>query len=104
MSTVLKVVDSGEILYYSRTRGPINMLIHSLIEKQQAQQLSNTQFARRLGISRALWDLVRTGKRGFGERTLSGIVRAYPELIPEVLLFLRGDTDERVKRRKKDSG
>lgn len=76
------------------------MLIHSLIEKQRAENLSNAEFARRLGISRALWDLVRTGKRGFGERTLSGIVCAYPELIPELLLFLRGDANKAAKGRR----
>lgn len=77
------------------------MLIHSLIEKQRAEHLSNTEFAQRLGISRALWDLVRTGKRGFGEKTLSGIVRAYPDLIPELLLFPRGEDEAKGKRGKR---
>lgn len=77
------------------------MLIESLIEKQQAEHLSNTEFARRLGVSRALWDLVRTGKRGFGERMLSGIVHAYPELTPELLLFLRGEDEAKGKKGKR---
>lgn len=77
------------------------MLLHSLIKKQREKGLSHTEFAQSLGISRALWDLVRTGKRGFGEKTLSGIVRSYPELVPELLSFLRGDEH---RRKRKDSG
>lgn len=82
-----------------------DLLLSLLIKKQEAENLSHTEFAQSLGISRALWDLVRTGKRGFGEKTLSGIVRSYPELIPELLIFLRGDAGKGAesRRKKKDS-
>jgi len=74
------------------------MLVKSLIEKQRSEHLSHTRFAQKLGISQAFWTLIRTGKRSFGEKTLSGIVRAYPELIPELLLFLRGEDEAKGER------
>lgn len=79
----------------------LTMLINSLIEKQRAEHLSNTQFAQKLGVSRALWDLVRRGRRGLGEKMLKGIVRAYPDLIPQVILHLQGEDEAKEERGKR---
>lgn len=76
----------------------LDMLVDFLIEKQLAERLSDTEFARKLGISRALWDFIRTGRRGFGEKSLKGIVRAFPELTPRVLLYLQGEDEVEKKK------
>lgn len=65
------------------------MLIKKLKSKQG--NISDLEFARTLGISRQLWQMIRTGERGIGVALLSGTVRAYPDLIPDVFLFLSGN-------------
>jgi len=67
------------------------MLLQTLKEKQRAEHLTDGGFAERLGISRQMWQFIREGRRGIGEKLLRGIIQAYPELIPDVLIFLRGD-------------
>jgi len=66
------------------------MLLEKLIQKQNGE--SDYKFAERLGISHQLWQMVRTGKREIPRPPiLSGVLKAYPDLIDDVLFFLASD-------------
>lgn len=58
----------------------IEPLVQRLIAIQLAEALSDTAFARRLGIHRVMWSLVRRGLRRGGRKFLDGAFREYPEL------------------------
>lgn len=60
-------------------------LLEKLIEKQKAEGLSDLQFAKRLGVSRQLWAMTRSGDTPLGMRVLSGVVREFPSLTDDVL-------------------
>lgn len=64
-----------------------------LLEKLKLKQgeLSDYQFANKLGISHQLWQMTRTGKREISSVILRATTRVYPELDQDVLIFLRGD-------------
>ena len=66
-------------------------LIESLRAKQQTLGESDGAFAQRLGVDRETWRKVRTGEMLPGRRTLIGVRRAFPELIPEMLDFFLPD-------------
>lgn len=66
-------------------------LILKLKSLQITKKLSGHKFADKLGVSHQLWQMTRTGKREIGLTMLKGIVRAYPELNRDVLIFLAGD-------------
>ena len=55
-------------------------IVAALIAKQDAENLSNTEFAAKLGISAGMWTLIRTGKREMGVKPLEGIARHYPDV------------------------
>lgn len=55
-------------------------LVSALERKQRAEQLTERAFAAKLGIQGGYWNLIKHGKRRIGGKTLSGIVRAYPDL------------------------
>ena len=57
---------------------------------QVAECMSDRQFAKKLGISHQLWQMTRTKKRDIGLVLLKAIVKAYPVLNRNVLLFLAG--------------
>ena len=65
------------------------MLLDKLKLKQG--QLSDYQFADKLDISHQLWQMTRTGKREIGLVILKAILKAYPKLDRDVLIFLRGE-------------
>ena len=66
------------------------MLTETLKKRQQKLQLDNAAFARRLGVSRAMWSSVKADRRAPGVHLLRGVTRAFPDLDAEVLAFLRG--------------
>ena len=69
-------------------------LIDKLRERQDKEGLSDQKFGGKLGISKELWRLVRTGERQIPRPViLKGIARAYPELVQDVLFFLGFDVD-----------
>lgn len=53
-------------------------LVQTLRERQGTE--SDKEFAARLGVSREMWRLIRTGKKPPGRRTLDGVVVAFPDL------------------------
>lgn len=63
-------------------------LLDKLKEKQAQERLSDHKFADKLSVSYQLWQMTRTGSREIGLAILRGILRAYPELYRDVLIFL----------------
>jgi hypothetical protein len=64
-------------------------LIRACCERQQRMGASDGEFALRLGLSRSAWRAIRRGWRRPGPRALSGILRAFPDLAPAAVAFLR---------------
>lgn len=67
------------------------MLKEKLKELQTSEGLNDYKFADKLGISHQLWQMTRSGKRDIGLIILKAILKAYPELDRDVLIFLSGD-------------
>lgn len=63
-------------------------LVSKLIAKQKASGAGDGAFARKLGVTRAVWFNVRTGRQPIGEKMLRGIVRCFPDLNSEVIIYL----------------
>ena len=57
--------------------------------KQAELELDDQAFAARIGVSRAAWSMVRAGKRRMGQKTLGGVMRAFPRLTDDCLTYLR---------------
>lgn len=74
---------------------PQDRLVHALSRKQQDLSLTDAAFAQRLGVDRETWRKIRTGQIQPGRRTLRGVRRAFPDLIPEMLDFFLPD-DARI--------
>ena len=66
-------------------------LIDRLRDIQTKEGLSDHKFAKKLSISYQLWQMTRTGNRDVGLALAKGIVKAYPRLIGDVLIFLGAD-------------
>ena len=75
----------------------VDNLIEKLIKRQQTEDLNDTEFAEKLGISRSLWRQTKFKEREVGQSLLSAVMRVYPELAPEVLAFLREGKEERSR-------
>ena len=59
-----------------------------LREIQQLEALTDQEIADRIGCSRQLYNMTRTGKISVGYKILEGAVRAFPELEKPALYFL----------------
>lgn len=75
------------------------MLIEWLKSKQQAEGISNAEFARKLGISRSYWTMFKNGDRVRPTYLLlQSAIRAYPDDHDRLLSFLAravtNETDE----------
>ena len=67
-------------------------LENKLKARQDKERLSDHKFADKLGISYQLWQMTRTGKRAIPRPPiLTGIAEVYPELAPDVLIYLGFD-------------
>lgn len=70
------------------------LVTQSLIDKikalQEAEGLSETDFARRLGMSRANWFLIKKGERQLTNKFLSGVMGVFPQLTVDILDYMRG--------------
>lgn len=64
-------------------------IVDTLREHQKRLEEPDGAFARRLGVTRTAWQMVRTGTCTPGQRMLRGAVAAFPELTRDVMdLFL----------------
>ena len=73
---------------------PTHRLVAVLTARQQQLGLTDGRFARLMGLTRPLWQAIRTGRRNVSLRLLAGVVRAFPDLEGEALAFLRNHTEE----------
>lgn len=55
-------------------------LVQRLIEIQQAEGLSNSAFAAKLGIDQSMWWRVRCSSQRAGRKVIDGALRLYPDL------------------------
>jgi len=71
-------------------------LLAKLMKYQRKMNWTDGQMASRLGVSRPYWTQIRNRKFHLGERVLRGVVRTFPELSAEVLLFLGSEREELI--------
>lgn len=64
------------------------MLLARLIEKQRADDMSDAEFADRLGVPRSTWQLTRTGIKPLGLRVAQAAAITFPDLKALVVSFL----------------
>lgn len=55
-------------------------IVDEIIDKQYAEQLTDTQVASRLGIDRVSWNRIKNRRAKFGQKFLSGVYKAYPDI------------------------
>ncbi len=72
----------------TQTASPDQALVAALVRKQTSLRDLDIDFARRLGISRQAWALLREGGMRPGLKTLRGVRRAFPDLAPLVEMCL----------------
>jgi transcriptional regulator with XRE-family HTH domain len=64
-------------------------LIAVLVAEQKKLGLSDRAFARRLGVSQALWSNTKSGKWPVGRKLLAAVTREFPQLRTAVLTHLQ---------------
>lgn len=70
------------------------MLLKKLRQRQEEVGLSDTAFAKQLGISQQLWNAIKLGTRQIIKPPLlTGILKAYPELSRDLIIFLSNGVD-----------
>lgn len=67
------------------------MLIDTLKHIQARDDLTDGQFAKKLGIHRVSWQRIKSRRKAFGKHFLSCVRQAYPELKDEIDIFLVGE-------------
>ncbi len=68
------------------------VLIERLKEKQGEQ--SDAEFAEKLGVSRQLWGLIKTGVHETpGSKFITAVMRTFPELTGDVINYLASPKD-----------
>lgn len=70
------------------------MLVRKLIDKQQKEGLTDSAFARKMRISRQLWGLIKKNGNPIGSKLITGIIREYPELTVDVLVYFQENGKE----------
>ncbi len=60
-------------------------MLEKLIAIQQREELTDAQFAAKLGISRPLWNMIRRGVMGLSASAAITAVGVWPELTADLL-------------------
>ncbi len=63
----------------------VDKLINALKQTQAEQKMTDTAFAKRLGITRPMWHYIQSGKRKPGLKVFTAVIREFPEL--QLLVF-----------------
>lgn len=69
-------------------------MVEELIRKQQELKVGDEEFARELGISRTLWNLIRRGKRGMSGNVKVLAARRFADLRPAIKREMGLDDEE----------
>lgn len=56
-------------------------MVEYLIERQNEEKITDLEFATKLGVSRSMWQAIRTRRRKMGINTVFSALKAYPELV-----------------------
>ena len=70
----------------------MDRLIEALISRQG--RTPDGEFARALGLSRPMWQRIRTGQRRLGVRSLALIHARYPALAAELVSYVLSRNSE----------
>jgi transcriptional regulator with XRE-family HTH domain len=73
------------------TRGSHVTLIDRLEHKRLQEGWSARELADELGISHSTWSLIRRGHRKPGRRFLQAVIRRFPRLDDDLLVYIRDD-------------
>ena len=65
------------------------MLIPKLKERQRQEGLTDGAFSNKLRISRQLWGMIKKNGNPIGSKLITGIIREYPELTVDVLVYFQ---------------
>ncbi len=79
MATVVNVVNTEVV--------KVDRVIDALKLKQG--DMSNEQFAQKLGITATMLGYLWRGERQPGMKVYNAVMREYPDLIPDVLMAMR---------------
>lgn len=72
-------------------------LLKALIEKKEQEGItSESDFAKRLGITRSIWSHTKNGRRGVTPSLCQAILRTYPDLTHIVIAYLRDGEHETI--------
>ena len=71
--------------------------IPKLVEIQIAEELTDREMAGRLGCSRQLWQMTRSGRIPPGNTVIKCISKNFPELQQDIIYFLSSNADELSK-------
>jgi len=74
--------------------GGTQALITKIKTLQLKERMSDREMAERLGCTRQLYQMTRTGKIPPGNKIIKGISAAFPELQQDVIYFLSNDADK----------
>jgi len=69
-------------------------LIAKIRDIQSQKGLPDKEMAKRLGCSRQLWQMTRTGKTPIGSKIMKNVSKAFPELQQDVIYFLTNDAQK----------
>lgn len=71
-------------------------MLQKLIAKQKLLNMTDTQFAQALNITRPYWSMVRRGKRPVGHKVLRGVMQCpqLSDLRPYVDIYLQEGNHE----------
>ena len=72
-------------------------ILKRMVELEKAEG-GVSRFAERLGLHPGSWVSTRNGGRRLGNVMAAAAARAYPELEPDVLVFLRYELPERKRK------
>ena len=68
--------------------------IAKLVDMQVRGELTDREMAERLGCSRQLWQMTRTGKTRLSNTLIKCITQNFPELNQDIIYFLAQSADK----------
>lgn len=72
----------------------MNNIVQSLVAMQTQNNITESAISKRLGISRVGWYFLKTGRREPSLKFLKSVMREFPELTTDVLIYLKSHDQE----------
>ena len=67
----------------------VTNLVERIKEVQRKYNLSDAEFCRRIGIDQSIWSRLKRGKANPSGKFIKGLLREFPELIPDYMDYVR---------------